>query len=322
MSRRDRRGKKESDDNEFGDNEFGDNGLRDSRFGSVPSSGSDPVDEDSIPVNLGAVRADDEFIEALLSQPLVPAQTPADYELAALLSNWRSEIAAEPMPTSPTLEEVEAGIEVQRRADSRRRSLRLVRFTAGAAAAFAILFGGISVVAHSAAPGDALWGVKEVMFGGDASATRAVADVQANIDRAEQAFNSGDKPAATSFLNRAESQLGDVRDSGERKTLQGRIDGLRGKIAASVSSTTTTTTTTETTTDDPGENRAPRPEESTVTVTVPRETITVTTPSESTTSEPEPSTTPSGPTIVSVPPPDLSGPSTGSSSVPLPPAPR
>lgn len=313
MSRRDRRGKNENRDNEFGDNRFGDNG-----FGSVPSSGSGPVDEDSIPVNLSAVRADDEFIEALLSQPLVPAQTPADYELAALVSNWRSEIAAQPMPTSPTLADVEAGIEFARRADSRRRSLRLVRFTAGAAAAFAILFGGVSVVAHNAAPGDALWGVKEVMFGADASATRAVADVRANIDRAEQALNSGDKPAATSFLNRAESQLGDVRDAGERKALQARIEGLRGKVAASVS--TTTTRTTETTTGDPHKSRAPGTEESTVTVTVPQETITVTPPDSSTT-ESKPSTTPSGPTVVSVPP-DLTGPSTGSSSVPLPPAPR
>lgn len=278
----------------------------------MPSSGGSPIDEDSIPVNLGAVRADDEFIEALLTQPVVPARSPVDYELAALLSNWRSDILAEPIPSSPTLEQVEAGIERQRRADSRRRSLRLVRFTAGAAAGFAILFGGVSVVAHNAAPGDALWGVKEVMFGADASATQVVADVQADIERAEQALASGDKISATAFLNRAQSQVGDVRDPGERKDLQVKIDGLRGEIGTTTSATRSPETTSSS---QPGQTPTDDPvtEDPTVTVTAPQETITIT-PSETSASEPPPSTEPSGPTIVSEPPVDDTA---TSSSVPV-----
>ncbi|ORM25900.1 anti-sigma-D factor RsdA [Williamsia sp. 1135] len=293
----------------------GDRDRRDDRrVAAVPSPSTDSIDEDSIPVNLGAVRADDEFIDALLSKPIVPAQTPVDYELASLLSDWRSDIMAQPLPTGPTLEEVEAGIESRRRADSRRRSLRLVRFTAGAAAGFAILFGGVSVVAHNAAPGDALWGVKEVMFGADASATQAVADVQANIDRAEQSLAAGDKPAATTFLDRAQSQLGDVRAEDERKALQGRIDDVRGKLAVPASTTTTPEKSTSTSTPPPQTSVA---EEPTVTVTVPQETVTIT-PPETSTSEPPVSTSPSGPTIVSEPPTEPN-PSSSSSSVPLPP---
>ncbi|MBA4022092.1 MAG: hypothetical protein C0482_06980 [Gordonia sp.] len=283
---------------------------------AVPSPRPDSIDEDSIPVNLGAVRADDEFIDALLSKPIVPAQTPVDYELASLLSNWRSDIMAQPLPAGPTLEEVEAGIESQRRADSRRRSLRLVRFTAGAAAGFAILFGGVSVVAHNAAPGDALWGVKEVMFGADASATQAVADVQADIDRAEQALAAGDKPAATTFLDRAQSQLSDVRAEDERKALQGRIDDVRGKLAVPATTTTTTEKSTSVSTPPPQTTVV---EEPTVTVTVPQETVTIT-PPETSASEPPISTSPSGPTIVSEPPTEPN-PSSSSSSVPLPPPP-
>ncbi|WP_207842673.1 anti-sigma-D factor RsdA [Williamsia soli] len=282
----------------------------------MPSPRTDSIDEDSIPVNLGAVRADDEFIDALLSKPIVPAQTPVDYELASLLSEWRSDIMAQPFPTGPTLEEVEAGIESRRRADSRRRSLRLVRFTAGAAAGFAILFGGVSVVAHNAAPGDALWGVKEVMFGADASATQAVADVQANIDRAEQSLAAGDKPAATTFLDRAQSQLGDVRAEDERKALQDRIDNVRGKLAVPATTTTTSAKSTSISTPPPLTSVA---EEPTVTVTVPQETVTIT-PPETSTSEPPVSTSPSGPTTVSEPPTEPN-PSSSSSSVPLPPPP-
>ncbi|PYE14613.1 anti-sigma-D factor RsdA-like protein [Williamsia limnetica] len=283
----------------------------------MPSLGTDPIDEDSIPVNLGAVRADDEFIDALLTKPVVPAQTPVDYELAALLSNWRSDIMAEPMPAGPTLEEVEAGIEAQRRVASRRRSLRLVKFTAGAAAGFAILFGGVSVVAHNAAPGDPLWGVKEVMFGADASATLAVADVQANIDRAAQSLAAGDKPAASTFLDRAQSQLGDVRSEDERKALQAKIDEVRGKLAVPAVTTTTSEKPTTRSSTPPQTSVAEVP---TVTVTVPQETVTITPPETSATSEPPVSTSPSGPTIVSEPPTEPN-PSSSSSSVPLPPPP-
>lgn len=285
--------------------------------GAEPSPVNDPIDEDSVPVNLGAVRADDEFIDALLSKPVVPAQTPVDYELAALLSNWRSDIIAQPLPAGPTLEQVEAGIESQRRAHSRRRSLRLVRLTAGAAAGFAILFGGVSVVAHNAAPGDALWGVKEVMFGADASATQAVADVQADIERAELSLAAGDKPAATTFLDRAQSQLGDVRAEDERKELQARIDGIRGKLVATPPATSTTSEKATTTSSTPPELTVT--EEPTVTVTAPQETVTIT-PPETSASEPPVTTSPSGPIIVSEPSTEPN-PSSSSSSVPLPPPP-
>jgi hypothetical protein len=308
-NRRDRRNKRDRQGNNgFGDNRFGD---KDSigQFQGVPSPASGPIDEDSIPVNLGAVRADDEFIEALLTQRVVPANNPVDYELAALLSNWRADISATPMPAGPSLEEVEAGVSAQRRADSRGRSLRMARYTAGAAAVCAILFGGVSVVAHESSPGDPLWGVKEVMFGADASATLALAGVEDNLDHAIESLASGDKSTATTYLNRAQSQLADVNDADKRAALQAKIDELRGKLVPTSPSTSTTTTSA------PPETTLPQTVLPPVTVTATQETVTVLPPPTSTTST-SPSST--DPTVVSEPPP-VSESSSSSSSVPLPP---
>jgi hypothetical protein len=281
------------------------------QFQGAPSSATGPIDEDSIPVNLGAVRADDEFIDALLTQQVVPANSPVDYELAALLSNWRANVSATPMPAGPSLEDVEAGIAAQRRADSRGRSLRMARYTAGAAAVCAILFGGVSVVAHESSPGDPLWGVKEVMFGADASATLALAGVEDNLDHAIESLASGDKTDATTYLNRAQSQLADVDDADKRAELQAKIDELRGKLVTTSPSTPTTTPST------PPETTLPQTELPPVTVTATQETVTVLPPPPTSTTSTTPSTTDQ--TVVSEPPPPVSESSSSSSSVPLPP---
>lgn len=297
--RRDRRGGKG-----FGDES-------DERFQSVPSSASEAIDEDSIPVNLGAVRADDEFIDALVSQRGVPAQSPVDHELAALLSNWRAEVTAAPMPANPTLEEVEAGIATQRRTATRRRSLTVARYTAGAAAACAIVFGGLSVVAHDASPGDPLWGVKEVMFGADASATLAVGDVENDLDQAVDLLSTGDRSAAQTLLNRAESQLADVTDTDRRAELQEKIDQLRGLLTSILPTITLPTTVTL----PPVETTLPQLQLPAVTITESQQTVTVI-PSETTSVSTPPPTTDE--TVVSESPVTPTTTST-TSSVPLPP---
>ncbi|HEY9312780.1 anti-sigma-D factor RsdA [Williamsia sp.] len=275
----------------------------DKGFGVTPSPDDAAVDEDLIPVDLGEVRADDEYIEALLSRPVVPTRSRVDYELAGLLSNWRSEVLSEPIGPNPTLEAVEAGIAAAaRRSDTHRRSLRIARYAGGAVAAVALVFGGVSVVAHNAAPGDPLWGVKEVMFGADASSTLAMADAEANIERAAAAFAAGDKQAADKYLSSAESLLGDVNSASDRAALQRKIDKLRGLLEDQ----TTTPSSSESTSSSPV---AVPPSIVTtppsVTVTVPQETVTVT-PTETVVSEPVPSSSEPPPTSVSEPPPSES----------------
>jgi hypothetical protein len=187
----------------------------------------------------------------------------------------------------------------------------MARYTAGAAAVCAILFGGVSVVAHESSPGDPLWGVKEVMFGADASATLALAGVEDNLDHAIESLASGDKTDATTYLNRAQSQLADVDDADKRAELQAKIDELRGKLVTTSPSTPTTTPST------PPETTLPQTELPPVTVTATQETVTVLPPPPTSTTSTTPSTTDQ--TVVSEPPPPVSESSSSSSSVPLPP---
>jgi len=288
----------------------------------MPSRDDAVLDEDSIPVDLGAVRADDEFIEALQSKPIVPTRTQVDYELAGLLSTWRDDVLAQPIGHRPTLEDVEAGIAAAaRRGDTHRRSLRIARYAGGAVAAFALIFGGVSAVAHNAAPGDPLWGVKEVMFGADASSTLAMADVEAKIERAAEAFVAGDKVAAKKYLDSAEALLRDVRDSGDRASLERKIGKMRSLLGEPASNSSTSRSESGSTGSSPSQvPLTVLPITPTETVTVPQETVTVT-PSETVPTETPPSSseTEPPPTIVSEPqsseaPPPVT---TASSEVPV-----
>lgn len=287
---------------------FGDES--DERFQSVPSSASEAIDEDSIPVSLSAVRADDEFIDALVSQRGLPARSPVDHELAALLRSWRAEVTAAPMPAGPSLEEVEAGIAAQRRTATRRRSVTVARYAAGAAAACAIVFGGLTVVAHDASPGDPLWGVKEAMFAADASATLAAVDVENDLDHAVDLLSAGDTSAAQDYLNHAESELADVTDTDRRAELQAKIDQLRGLLP--------TITLPQTVTSPPVETPSPQLQLPPVTITETQQTVTVI-PSETTTVSTPPPTPDE--TVVSEPPvtPTTTSTTSTTSSVPLPP---
>ncbi|PXW26821.1 UNVERIFIED_CONTAM: anti-sigma-D factor RsdA-like protein [Williamsia faeni] len=291
----------------------------DKGFGAMPSPDAavdkDSVDEDLTPVDLGAVRADDEYIEALLSRPIVPTRSRVDYELAGLLSNWRNDVLSEPVGPHPTLDEIEAGIAAAaRRRDNQRRSLRLARYAGGVAAAVALVFGGVSVVAHNAAPGDALWGVKEVMFGADASSTMAMSDVQTKIELAAQAFVAGDKEAALKHLDAAESLLGDVQSVGDRAPLQRKINKLRGLLEDPSTLQSSSPSTSSIPVKVPpivGTSTPPK------TVTIPPQTVTIT-PTETVVVEPVPSSSEPPSTSVSEPPvSDSSTSETPSSSVPV-----
>jgi len=57
---------------------------------------------DDAPVDVSAVRRDDALIDAIAGGGPVATDSPEQYELALLLTNWRADIVATPMPTSQT----------------------------------------------------------------------------------------------------------------------------------------------------------------------------------------------------------------------------
>ncbi|MFD4429332.1 anti-sigma-D factor RsdA [Nocardia sp. NPDC058497] len=191
---------------------------------------------DSGPVDIAAVRSDDALIDAIASDGPVRTDSPEEFQLASLLADWRADLLAEPMPAGPDLDTVfaavnqEIGARQVRVGASSRGRLRLVRPILGAAAALAVVFGGITAFSYSAAPGDPLWRVKEVVFSEQAQST-VVARVDDDLVAAQKLLEGGDPEQARVMLEQASATATQVDDQGKREDLVARWNLLRDELA-------------------------------------------------------------------------------------------
>ncbi len=178
------------------------------------------------PVDISAVRRDDEFIEALLVDGPITADNADEYQLALLLANWRAEIITPALPAGPDLDVVAAAVDQEiaatglRRTATARRSMSLLRPVAGAAAAVALVMGGLVVFSYNSAPGDPLWNVKSVVFAQQADSTVAQIDTTSKLVQAEQLIASGDVGEAKVLLENASASTVGVRNQNQRSDLE------------------------------------------------------------------------------------------------------
>ncbi|MDF3303852.1 anti-sigma-D factor RsdA [Rhodococcus sp. T2V] len=196
---------------------------------------------DDAPVDVAAVRRDDALIDAIAGGGPVATDSPEQYELALLLTNWRADIVSTPMPTGPLLDDVIAAIDASDNARSARSAargkLRLLRPIAGAAAAIAVVMGGATIFSYNAEPGDPLWSVKSVVFSQQADSTVAQIDTTSQLQEAERLIATGDAESAKNLLESAADRAGGVRDADMRNEL----DAWRAKLAAEVEKIAPTT---------------------------------------------------------------------------------
>jgi len=235
------------------------------------------------PVDLGAVRADDALLDALGGghPELNPAL--AGHELSALLLSWRRDVDSEPFGE---LVDTETAAETVLRArrDARRRPRLLVPL-ATAAAVLAIAFTGVSLAARDARPGDALWGLTQMLYTDHAHSVEAAVAVESDLKAARSALSQGRIGDARTALANAQSSLPLVSNEDGRSALSQTHQSLVNELnttsappTSSVPLTSPTLTSTETTT-------------TTTTTTAP--TTTTTTATTTTTTSKESSTTPS-----------------------------
>jgi len=183
--------------------------------------------DDTEPVDLVAVQADDELINALAKGMSVSAPGTGGYDaddrVAAVLAAWKAEVDAEAIPELVDVDTAASTIAAAQAPPRRRWHLAPV----AAAAAFVVLsVGGLSVGSYSADPGDALWGVSKVLYSERAESVEAAARVQMYIAKAEQALRAGDKAAAMEELAKAEPDLTVVRPEEGKKELSEVQDSL------------------------------------------------------------------------------------------------
>ncbi|MGV0872880.1 anti-sigma-D factor RsdA [Mycolicibacterium sp. XJ879] len=150
-------------------------------FGRWNANGGDP--------SLNDINRTDRFLDALAFEEPVYATDPGEAELAQLLAGWRDEVRDAPLtaPVTPR----DAVLALDRATVSRRRNRSLA--VVGSAAAAVLCLGGFGAVVAGAGPGDALYGLRTMLFGEQQTtrddpvmlASQQFAEVQQLIDEGQ-----------------------------------------------------------------------------------------------------------------------------------------
>ncbi|WP_246123800.1 anti-sigma-D factor RsdA [Nocardia bhagyanarayanae] len=204
-------------------------------------------------MDIAAVRRDDALIDAIASDGPVQTDSAEEFQLAALLADWRAELITPPLPGDPDLDAVVAAVNQEigarkvRVGAVNRGRLRLVGPIAGTAAALALVFGGVTAFSYSAEPGDPLWRVKEVVFSEQAQTT-VVQRAGSELDQAERALAQNNPAQAKALLERASVNVDQVSDSGKKQDLQSewqrlltQLRGISPEAAAALEEAVTST---------------------------------------------------------------------------------
>jgi hypothetical protein len=192
-----------------------------------------PLDE---PIDLAAVQADDELINALGAGFGVPSggrSFHADDQVVALLSSWRADVVAEPIPELVDLETAVAAVRAGMPATRPSRSGRARHLVpVAAAAAFLVLVGGgVTIGSATAEPDSALWPVSKVLFSERAESVEAAVRVSDKIENAKQALSEGKPEQAAAELAQAQQELAKVRPQEGKDELVDVKDFLVAKAA-------------------------------------------------------------------------------------------
>ncbi|MGB3698078.1 MAG: anti-sigma-D factor RsdA [Gordonia sp. (in: high G+C Gram-positive bacteria)] len=179
------------------------------------------------PIDVGAVRRDDQFVDDLAAGRAAAVNDRAEYELAGLIAQWRAESLAGPVPSSPTVAEIETAIARTNERARRGGLSRRLRIVSGAAAVMAVAAAGLLVLSEGSQPGDPLWSVKQVVFADQAQETQARLDAQESITEARKALEAGDTVKASELIAKAEAKLGPIQDKREKDVLADLIAQLR-----------------------------------------------------------------------------------------------
>lgn len=198
--------------------------------------------------SLDAIRRADSFVDALAEGGLVVPQDPADAELAALLGGWRDEMRWPPatglIAEADAVAALNAGLAEKRRPgldrgqraatqarstqDRNRRGLS----TIGAAAAAVLCIGGFGAVVAGAGPGDALYGVRNMLFG----APKQVRDDQVGLaaktelNQVQDLIAQGDWQQAQDKLVAVSTQVATIDDQQQKQELLDQFNDLSAKV--------------------------------------------------------------------------------------------
>jgi hypothetical protein len=123
-------------------------------FGRWTSNGGDS--------SLNDINRADRFVEALSTNQPVYSTDPGDAELAYLLADWRDGVRETPLFAVVTEDDAAMAL---RSAQRPRHANRFTLSIVGSAAAAVLCIGGFGAAVYGAGPGDALYGMRDMIFG-------------------------------------------------------------------------------------------------------------------------------------------------------------
>ncbi|GAA0595912.1 anti-sigma-D factor RsdA [Kutzneria viridogrisea] len=181
-------------------------GEHGARYGTVVAPGLDEDDPaHEAPVDLAALRADDALLDALGGANPDGHPAVSAHELDSLLLSWRRDVDSEPFGELVSTEAAVTTVLAARQAARRRP--RLIGPLAAAAAVLVIAFAGVGMAARDAKPGDALWGITQMLYTDHAHSVEAAVAVQTDLNAARSALSQGRIGDARSALANAQNSL-------------------------------------------------------------------------------------------------------------------
>ncbi|MEO3760742.1 anti-sigma-D factor RsdA [Mycobacterium sp. B14F4] len=176
-------------------------------FGRWTSNGGDP--------SLNEVNRTDRFLDSLAFELPVYSTDPGEAELAHMLAGWRDEVRDAPLTAALTPRDAVLALD---RATMSRRRTRASLAVVGSVAAAVLSIGGFGAVVAGAGPGDALYGLRTMLFGEQQSLRddAVVLAAQTQMAEVQQLIDQGQWEAAQDKLETLTTTVATV-DDGERK---------------------------------------------------------------------------------------------------------
>jgi len=240
------------------------------RSGDIGDEVARSAEDADLPLDLAAVRADDDLIEALSAGLVPPPSGPRDPsdvegELVALLAGWVADVRPEsllhppgsqpatvqvmadadptdedaplaavgsPAPVRSLLEFEDAEPVAITRGRSSGARAYLLRAAAGLAAV-ALIGSGLVVRSYDAHPGDSLWLVAKVVFPEKSRSVEAATVVSTALNTARVALESGRIDEARAAFQTVQDQLAAVDDADGRAELAHQRDYLTTQLSSS-----------------------------------------------------------------------------------------
>lgn len=195
----------------------------------MPDLGRNSRNEDP---SLDAVINSDRFIDALAAGHPPAPQDQGDAMLAELLGGWRDEMRWPPatglITERDAVTALRTGLAEKHSSGRSRRGLSIV----GAAAAGVLAIGGFGAVVTGAGPGDALYGLRTMLFGApkEVRDDQVVLAAKTEMAQVQKLIAQGDWQQAQDRLIAVSTQVSTVGDETQKQELLDQWNQLSAKV--------------------------------------------------------------------------------------------